>query len=786
MKKKTIILSLTGALLICIAVVYLFFKQQAVQENVSMKTLRAVPLDALFFCYMDRLDILNETMTNDGSNWKAFADTSSPMLLLLQHMEKVATKNKTATEILRSEMIISAHTQGKEEITYLWVVAHPATVSSDDWFNFLKTAPLPMQTMSYQNHTIYVMESGNDKLYCASLKGLSLYSCSLLILQAAIRQVESETSIAEEEQFVTVLSTVGTNVDVRFFLNHRTIQKIWPLLVNEEQKKHGTFLSHTANWTALDGQVKPNMLHLSGFVFPSFTDDNYLSLMLSQQGANITAWDFLPTNTSIMLSFGFKDISHFFTAYHHYLEAQKKLPDYQRKLEAMEKQWQCKVEDFLAALYPEELMEAHISGIGWIMGLRSGNTKYALEQFREIAEKTGRRDFKTTKEIYRNPVEDMLSEIFGDAYLASGDRYFMIVKDWIIFSDNLQSLQRFPTQQTNLKAKMQEMQATQYINSNASFMICMQSSKNNDAFLSLLEPQIRKVAEIGLNNNPSGMTCLQLRSVQDKIYANLYAYFSEETRVANESVSTTTNMLKPTVKDTEPNTSQSVSQTATDKPTDSRLIHRFEVKNHYTKEKESLVQYADHAIALLSSKGDVLWNKKLDTAIIDTLIQIDFFKNGKLQMLFTTGNQLHLLDRNGNTVAPFPLNMQPEVISGVAVFDYAKDLEYRIFLAHADNTIRAYDKKGRVVAGFKTFKTKSQPVRAPEFVRAGGRDYILVFDQQEIYILNRQGNIRTEVQTAIAVAPHTAIEIQQSPAAIRVTTTKGTKVEIGLRDGKVK
>jgi hypothetical protein len=77
-------------------------------------------------------------------------------------------------------------------------------------------------------------------------------------------------------------------------------------------------------------------------------------------------------------------------------------------------------------------------------------------------------------------------------------------------------------------------------------------------------------------------------------------------------------------------------------------------------------------------------------------------------------------------------------------------------------------------------------VRAPEFVRAGGRDYIIVFDEQQVYILDRQGNMRTEVQSAVSVAPHTAIEVQQSTATIKVVTAKGKKVEIGLRDGKVK
>ncbi len=793
MKKGLIILTILGALLVCAAAAAFFFlKKPAAKENIRMNALHAVPVDALFFCYLDRLDILNETLTNDGSNWKAFTDTLSPMLSLLRHMEMSATNNKTATEILRSETVVSAHIQGKNEITYLWIITLPSSLSNDDWMNFLKTTSSSSQTSDYQHHKIVTIGSDEQALYCASFKGFALCSRSLILLQSTLRQLETGVSITDEEQFAAVMGTVANSVDMRFFLNHRMIQKIWPLIGTGALRKHGTFLSNTANWTALDGQVLPNMMHLSGFIFPSFSDDNYLSLLLSQQGANIAAWDFLPANTSMMLSMGIKDINRFFTTYRHYLELRKQLPEYQRTLMAMEELWQRKAEDLMAELYPQELVVAQLPNIGWITALRSGNAKYAIEQLNELAEKTGMKDFKKSGVIYHNPAEGILSALWGTAYGVTGDTYFTVHNDWFVFSDSLQLLNNFVPQQNNLKTRMQEMQASQYITNNASLVLCMQSSKNNDAFLSLLHPELKKIVARGLESNPPGMACLQMRPMQDKLYANFYAFFSED---MNPVKSKEKKENQPKALDTAKHeTLQRPLPAAEEKPAaqppataNERLIfHKFDVKNHYTKEKESLVQYTDHSIALLNAKGGTLWEKKLNAMIIDTVIQMDFFKNGKLQMLFTTGNQLYLLDRNGHTVAPFPLGMQPKVVCGVAVFDYAKDLEYRIFLAYADNTVRAYDKKGRVVSGFKTFTTKSKPVRAPEFVRAGGRDYIIVFDEQHIYILDRQGNVRTEVASPVAVKAHTPVIVQQSPPTIEVVTTKGKKMKIDLRDGKVK
>ena len=750
-----------------------------------METIHAVPLDALFFCHFDRLDLLNETFTNSSSNWNVFTDSTGSLFPLLRHMEQNASKNKAAANILSSKTVVSAHLQGKNEIAYLWLISIPPSVTHDEWLNFLKTFPQPVKTEAYEDRTIHTIGDNEQAIYCCILKDIFICSRSLITLQSSIRQVESGTYITDDEQFTEVMGSVGTYVDIRFFMNHRMIQKILPTVGSDIVKKHAPFLSYTANWSALDGQMMPNMIHLSGFTFPSFTNDNYLSCLLTQEGATIAACEFLPENTAAMLSTGFSDISRFFTSYRHYLEVRKELVNYQKQLTIAEENWQRKADEMLSSIYPKELAIAYIPNAGWVSILRTGNIKYAEEQFREMAEKADMRDYSSSSGIFRNPMQGLLPTIFGEIYATSGDAFFKIHGDWLIFADSLQTLERFSARRNNLKTRMSEMKASQYINDNASFMVCIQSTPSrdyNEAFLSFLNPTQRKKVEDGLKKNPPGMACVQLRPLQDKLYANFCAFFAEEFK-ASEKETVEDSSKKPEDKKEELKDQNEPTQAKT---SDNHILHKFSVINHYTKEKETLIQRADNAIALLDPKNVSLWEKKYNGAIIDTAIQIDFFKNGKLQMLFATANQLHLIDRNGNTVAPFPLAISPKVIHGVAVFDYEKNREYRIFLVHEDNTIRVYDKKGRPVSGFKPFKTKSLVVRAPEFVRVGGRDYILVFDTQNMYILDRQGNERTKVQQAVAIDPRRPIEIQQSPHAVKLYTNKGVRVEVGLRDGKVK
>jgi hypothetical protein len=48
----------------------------------------------------------------------------------------------------------------------------------------------------------------------------------------------------------------------------------------------------------------------------------------------------------------------------------------------------------------------------------------------------------------------------------------------------------------------------------------------------------------------------------------------------------------------------------------------------------------------------------LNEKITGNIYMIDYFRNGKYQLLFSGKNYLHLLDRNGNYVERYPVKMR--------------------------------------------------------------------------------------------------------------------------------
>jgi len=140
----------------------------------------------------------------------------------------------------------------------------------------------------------------------------------------------------------------------------------------------------------------------------------------------------------------------------------------------------------------------------------------------------------------------------------------------------------------------------------------------------------------------------------------------------------------------------------------------------------------------------VLWKKQLNAPILGSIEQIDIYKNGRLQLVFATPNNIYVLDRNGNTVSPFPKKFNDEITQPLSVFDYDKKKNYRLLVVQGKNTLM-YDIKGKPVKGFEFKKAASSIESQPKHFRIGSKDYIVFKTNKKLHILNRKGNTRIPV-----------------------------------------
>ncbi|MGB0186785.1 MAG: ribonuclease HII, partial [Flavobacteriaceae bacterium] len=171
------------------------------------------------------------------------------------------------------------------------------------------------------------------------------------------------------------------------------------------------------------------------------------------------------------------------------------------------------------------------------------------------------------------------------------------------------------------------------------------------------------------------------------------------------------------------------------------------VENHQTKQKDIAVQDIENNLYLISNQGVVRWKKKLSGAILGRINQVDLFRNGRLQMAFSTPNKVYVLDRLGRDVGAFPLNFKDKITQAVSVFDYDKNKNYR-FLVTQNKSLLMYDGNGKRVKGF-AYKAKGVVHTAPQHIRYNGKDFIVFAAGKELKILNRRGQDRIRTKESV-------------------------------------
>jgi hypothetical protein len=215
-------------------------------------------------------------------------------------------------------------------------------------------------------------------------------------------------------------------------------------------------------------------------------------------------------------------------------------------------------------------------------------------------------------------------------------------------------------------------------------------------------------------------------------------------------------------------------------------IKPFFFSNHITGAKEIFIQDLKNSTYLINAAGRVLWKVPLSERIVSNIYMIDYFHNGKYQLLFSGRNYIHLLDRNGNYVERYPVRLRSPAANSMAVFDYDNNLNYRLFIAGDDKMIYSYDKTGSVVKGWKPFRTTGYVRSEINYFKVSGKDYLVACDENSIYFLDRNGNKKINLKESASRARGSAMRLNPgSEPYIICSSADGTILHIYF-DGSIR
>ena len=160
----------------------------------------------------------------------------------------------------------------------------------------------------------------------------------------------------------------------------------------------------------------------------------------------------------------------------------------------------------------------------------------------------------------------------------------------------------------------------------------------------------------------------------------------------------------------------------------------FRVKNSGTGRMNLFYQNSSGAICLKEEDGKGIWGVPFGKPLCGTAQTVDYYANGKLQILFGSGSSVYLIDRLGRFVTGFPIDLGKEILLGPDVYDFNGAKAYNIMVLHKDRTIEMYNLKGQKPASWKGIALQETVKGLPERVEVGGRTYWIVRTSKQTLI----------------------------------------------------
>lgn len=628
----------------------------------------------------------------------------------------------------------------------------------------------------YEGSTIYDLSwkepSGSRFFSFTVLKGIMIGSFSAELVEESIKQFNPDKNIATTPEFIALTRTIGNKVPVNIFINYKNAAGLFRYFLDPIRAQQSEGIKNFASWGALDAEIFANKIILNGFTSLSDSLKEELRLFRNQEPVEFTSPSFLPDAISFFKIYSVSNKELYFKQLADYLKSSPGSKDLLKRRTELFNNYNIDLgrvfEEVIADEYGLAMMQSgRTSAPFFFMELKSQSLAeqqfldwialWALKNNRPPSE--FKIDYKidnnNTISVYKLPLGGIPSMVFGPEFASPENDYFAFINNFLVFADSYASIKEFIYKVVlgnTLSSGTSYTSLGDNISSRSNFYLFAKPAsilESSDEYLSAPARQFLHDSKESLSG--FNAVALQYSSAEELIYTHLFINYSGEysgsvNTVWKSRIDTTT-VFKPAI-----------------------------VANHLTGEKEIFIQDQKNQIYLLSNAGVVLWKQMIDGPMISDVFQIDYYKNGKLQYLFSTQNKIYLLDRNGNPVEKFPIELRSPATAGISVFDYDRDGTMRICVPCEDRKIYMYDKEGKVIPAWQPDRTDNPVSQPVQHFRVGSKDYIVAIDRFKFYILDRKGQNRVTVKQYFQVSANNPfyLDISRGEGLARLVTTDTT------------
>ena len=690
MSRKSLIICLvalvTMVIFIVLGVMFLYsgtdtrHEEYKVADNSQYLLMPAVPTDALLVgCFSDPSAVLPSIVSKNG-----FA----------------AALVEAGVQV--DQMVVSLHYAGKVRPLYVFDAGE-----IDDENNLAEAisgiaAAKGMYVESFDcTDLITDRKIGAHKLV--------LVSSSKDVVKSSIRHLKAGESVIKVSDFAMASSKVsGTNL---LFVSNGNSHNLLPAFLVGKFARQSDFIRRLSDWMVFDiSSVKADRTSFSGRFVSDAKEPDMISVFSDCGAAVSEVSSMLPSYTVSAMTLPLKKRTQFIASYQNFLDSkqglQKKLIQRNRLADSTG----VTPEDFCERLELSEVATAAFVVDGKLQRVNLAKMNSVDTQL--LFAGTGITTLKNyTPGVHKFEYEAYIASVFGDLFSLEDESHFTYMNGWIV-SGSETSVREYAGGRA-LSYNLKEFMA----NADLPDMFA-DASASFKAYLSLTEDA--KVLETFADKQVL------------KYFSGLYDGVDYSGVVLTAGGASPTNLTVEMFRNAVKRSKAPVAERNTD-----ITISRgpFKVKNSHTGKMNSFYQRSENNYLCLNDEnGKGLWGVPFETPICGTAQTVDFYANGKLQILFGSGSRLYLIDRLGRFVKDCSVDLKKEILLGPDVYDFSGKRKYNVMVLHKDNTIEMYNLKGERPSSWATIAAPETVMGLPEKVDVAGKTFWVV---------------RTSVQTLI-------------------------------------
>ncbi|MBL7112841.1 MAG: DUF3352 domain-containing protein [Bacteroidales bacterium] len=787
--KKPLIWIIVIAFITILLVGYFGLKRTHIDHS---DTLMAIPQDAALILISNDMDQDLITVLESNEIWNGLTQFSAlgQVNAQLIRLDSLIRTNPQVEEIYkRGKMTFSLHKSGRDKYEYIMYVPLINIQNERQIVQFIQQVISDVGNLSerkYSNVKIYdIHENGNKhKLSLAFTHGLIILSPSGILVEEAIRQLDINLSITDHPNFIQLTNTAGKNVEANIYLNYKSFAEMLSLIFKDPYRKSVQKIARFAAWSELDLSIREDALLFNGFTLTDIRADEYLGLFLHQEPQKIDMEEAIPDQVAGAIIYGFDKYEVFKEDYNQYILSQEG-SQYINEIQSVNSNYDINLEEAFSSFIDNEagIVITDIKNYDWdqntFLVFKTIGRSVAEDKLNELLEKISAKDnvnvnsFRNIHKlddgidlvIYEFPIKNLARYILGDFYQGTKNNYFTFFENYLIFGNSVQALSKYVHSnllRSNLRSDLEFHKFSNYLSSRSNLYVYLDISRSFDLMNKYLrEDVVEKLQTKKDQIDKFHAFAYQVTAEGDMLYNNLFIKYRQEIQKEPQTV-----------------WESRLEQPILSKPT--------LVTNHYTQDKEIFIQDKGNNIYLLNNSGRILWKQKTDGKILGEVYQVDFYKNGKLQFLFNTKEKIYLLDRNGNPVEKYPVQLRSPATNGLALFDYEQNRDYRLFVATEDHKLYAYDKEGNTIKGWEFERSDHVVRQTVQHFRLGDKDYLIFADQYRVYILDRKGKTRIQVTDHFPVSANNDFNFESNTTGVQprfVTTDTTGHVHFIYLDG---